>query len=38
MSDSNCAFTFSVETQEKFSKLIQNLNFNKSTHQYDILI
>ena len=26
------------ETQEKFSKLIQNLNCNKATQQYDIPI
>ena len=38
MSNSNCTFSFKFETQEKFSKLIQNLNCNKATQQYDIPI
>ena len=38
MSNSNYTFSFKFETQEKFSKLIQNLNCNKATQQYDIPI
>ena len=38
MSNSNCTFSFKFETQKKFWKLIQNLNCNKATHQYDIPI
>ena len=38
MSNSNFTFSFKFETQEKFSKLIQNLNCNKATQQYDIPI
>ena len=36
MNNSNYTFSFKFETQEKFSKLIQNLNCNKATQQYDI--
>ena len=35
MSNSNCTFSFKFETQEKLSKLIQNLNSNKTTQQYE---
>ena len=38
MSNSNCTFSFKFETQEKFSNLIQNLNSDKATQQYDITI
>ena len=40
MKNSNYTFSshFKFETQEKFSKLIQNLNSNKATQQYDIPI
>lgn len=38
MINSNCTFSFIFETQEKSSKLMQNLNFNKTTQQYDISI
>ena len=38
MNNSNYTFSFKSETQEKFSKLIQNLNCNKATRQYDIPI
>ena len=38
MNNSNHTFFFKFETQEKFSKLIQNLIFNKATQQYDIPI
>ena len=38
MSNSNCTFSFKFETQEKCSKLTQNLNSNKATQQYNILI
>ena len=38
MSNSNCTFFFKFETQEKFSRLIQNLNCNEATQQYDIPI
>ena len=38
MNNSNYTFSFKFETQEKFSKLIQNLNCNKATQQYDIPI
>ena len=38
MNNSNYTFSFKVETQEKCSKLIQNLNFSKATQQYDITI
>ena len=38
MSNSNCTFSFKFETQEKFSKLIQNLSCNKATQQFDIPI
>ena len=38
MSNSNCTFSFKFETQEKFSKLIQNLNCDKATQQNDIPI
>ena len=38
MNNSNYIFSFKFETQEKFSKLIQNLNCNKATQQYDIPI
>ena len=34
MSSSNCTFSFKLET--KLSKLIQSLNSNKATQQYDI--
>ena len=30
MNNSNYTFSFKFETQEKFSKLIQNLNYNKA--------
>ena len=30
MNNSNYTFCFKFETQEKFSKLMQNLNFNKA--------
>ena len=36
MNNSNYTFSFKFETQEKFSKLIQSLNCNKATQQYDI--
>ena len=32
------SFSFKFETQGKLSKLIQNLNSNKATQQYDIPI
>ena len=35
MNNSNYIFSFKFETQEKFSKLIQNLNCNKATQQFD---
>ena len=38
MSYSNCTFFFKYETQDKFSKLIQNLNSNKAKQQYNIPI
>ena len=38
MSNSNCTFSFKFETQQNFSKLIQNLNSNKAAQQYDIPI
>ena len=38
MSNSNCTFSSKFETQDKFSKLIQNLICNKATQQYDIPI
>ena len=38
MNNSNYAFSCKCETQEKFSKLVQNLNCNKATQQYDIPI
>ena len=38
MNNSNCTFSFKFETQEKFSKLIQDLNWNKATQKYDISI
>ena len=38
MNNSNYTFSFKFETQEKFSKVIQNLNCNKATQQYDITI
>ena len=38
MSNSNCLFSFKFETQEKLFELIQNLNGNKATQQYDIPI
>ena len=38
MNNSNYRFSFKFETQEKFSKLIQNLNCNKATRQCDIPI
>ena len=38
MNNSNYEFSFKSETQEKFPKLIQNLNCNKATQQYDIPI
>ena len=38
MSNSNCTFPFKSETKEKFSKLIQNLNYDKATRQCDIPI
>ena len=38
MSYSNCTFSFKFETQEKICKLIHNLDCNKGTKQYDILI
>ena len=36
MNNSNYTFSFKFESQEKFSKLIQSLNCNKATQQYDI--
>ena len=36
MNNSNYTFSFKFETQEKFSKQMQNLNCNKATQQYDI--
>ena len=36
MNNSNYTFCFKFETQEKFSKLMQNLNFNKAMQQYHI--
>ena len=38
MNNSNYTFSFKFETQEKFSKLIQNPNCNKATHLRDISI
>ena len=38
MRNLNCTFSFKFETQEKFSKLMQNLSSNKATQQYDIPI
>ena len=46
MSNSNCTFFFNIEIiklfnflqLDKFSKLIQNLNSNKTSLQYDIPI
>ena len=38
MNNSNYKFSFKSETQEKFPKLIQNLNCNNATQQYDICI
>ena len=38
MNNSNYTLSFEFETQEKFSKLIQNLNCNKATQQYNIPI
>ena len=38
MSNSNYAFSFKFETQEKFSKLIQILTCSKATQEYDIPI
>ena len=38
MNNSNYTFSFKFETQEKFSKLIQNPNCNKATHLPDISI
>ena len=47
MSNSHCSFSLKFETQEKsnntkiqklIQKLIQNVNFNKATQQYDIPI
>ena len=38
MSNSNCTFFFKFETQERFSRLIQNLNCNKATQQHNIPI
>ena len=38
MRNSNRAFSFKFETQQNFSKLIQNLNSNKAAQQYDIPI
>ena len=38
MNNSNYTFSFKFETQEKFSKLMQNRNCNKATQQYDIPI
>ena len=32
------SFSFKFETQGKLSRLIQNLNSNKATQQYDIPI
>ena len=38
MNNSNYTFSFKFETQDEFYKLIQNLNCNKATQQYDIPI
>ena len=38
MNNSNYTFSIKFETQEKFSKLVQNLSCNKATQQYDIPI
>ena len=38
INNSTYTFSFEFETQEKFPKLIQNLNCNKATQQYDIPI
>ena len=38
MNNSNYTFSFKFETQDKFYKLIQNLNCNKATQQYNIPI
>ena len=38
MSNLNCTFPFKFETQEKFFKLIQNLNSNKAAQQCDSFI
>ena len=38
INNSSYTFSFKFETQEEFSKLIQNLNCNKATQKYDIPI
>ena len=38
MNNSNYTFWFKFGTQEKFSKLIQNLSCDKATQKYDIPI
>ena len=38
MNNSNYTFSFKSETQENFSKPIQNLSCNKAAQQYDIPI
>ena len=38
MSNSNCTFSFKLETKEQLFKLIQNLNSNKATQQCHIPI
>ena len=38
MNNSNFTFSIKFETQEKFSKLLQNLSCNKAMRQYDIPI
>ena len=38
MNNSNYKFSFKFEIQEKFCKLIENLNCNKATHQNHIPI
>ena len=38
MNNSNYTFSFKFESQEKFSKLMQNFNCNKATQQYNISI
>ena len=38
MSNQTCIFSFKFETKGKFFELIENINYNKATEQYDILV